>query len=110
LIANYGFVFASNDHDSYYVNLCMDINLKNPSVKTMVEFDDSDRTAVQARLKRDQLNEVLLGYLRTMLKGVFFDNAKGSKDLDKMMSASSKKILLTRPKNLFFERFIMKTY
>lgn len=76
----------------------------------MVEFDDSDRTAVQARLKRDQLNEVLLGYLRTMLKGVFFDNAKGSKDLDKMMSASSKKILLTRPKNLFFERFIMKTY
>ena len=53
LISNYGFAYADNQYDSYYVNLCMDINLKNPSVKTMVEFDDSDRTAVQARLKKD---------------------------------------------------------
>ena len=53
------------------------------------------------RLKKDQLNELLMSYLRTFLKPNFF---KGQKE------RSNNSIMLTKPVNLLFERYVMKFY
>ena len=47
---------------------------------------------------------MLLSYLRSILRKSFFDD-KGA-DFEE----AKKKVLLTRPKNLFFERYVFKFY
>lgn len=55
------------------------------------------------RLKRDQLNEMTLAYLRSVLKQSFFK-------AESMAALTGRKVLLTVPKNLSYERYVMKFY
>ena len=54
------------------------------------------------RLKKDQINDTMLGYLRMICLKTFFS--------DESSRESAKKILLTRCTNLFYERFIFRMY
>lgn len=65
---NYGFTFANNRYASYPINFRMDIDLKQPQLMHMVNFIGGDFLMQPIRFKKDQLNEMTLCYLRSVLK------------------------------------------
>ena len=98
---HYGFCFLGNRYDSFAVKMRMDIDLKEPFVPYMVDFRNEHFTQ-EVRLKCDQINELLLSYFRSVLKASFFKSSK--------FAASYKSILLTKPVNLFYERYCIQFY
>lgn len=69
----------------------------------MCDFIGSAKMLQPVRLKRDQLNEMTLAYLRSVLKQSFFK-------AESMAALTGRKVLLTVPKNLSYERYVMKFY
>jgi hypothetical protein len=68
----------------------------------MIDFSFIDPNVQRIRLKKDQLNIMVLAYLRTFLKTVFFKQEQADE--------SNSKVLLTKPVNLYFERYVFKYY
>ena len=101
LLMHYGFCFLGNRYDSYAIKMRMDIDLKDPFVPFMVDFR-GEHFAQEVRLKNEQLNELLMSYFRSVLKASFFTKQKKQTDL--------KRILLTLPVNLFYERYCIQYY
>lgn len=101
LLMHYGFCFLGNRYDSFAIKMRMDIDLKDPFVPFMVDFRNEHFTQ-EVRLKNDQINELLLSYFRSVLKASFFMKQKTQVD--------TKRILLTLPVNLYYERYCLQYY
>jgi len=101
LLLNYGFAFADNKVDSLQFGVKMDQEVQaNPFVPEMVAFHRGMELTQNIRLKTDQLNTNLITYLRYALKDDFF----------KKNPSMKKNIWITRPTNLFFERYCLSYY
>ena len=100
LLVNYGFCFPGNRYESYYVNMRLDLENGEDLLGQMIDFDRKAQNCQQIRLKKDQLNDMMLAYLRTFLKPNFF----------KKRESGNTSIMLGKPVNLVFERYVMKFY
>lgn len=98
LLLNYGFCFPDNTNDSYSVRLKMNINLQEIFIPQIVDYKGAEFTQ-EIRLKNNQLNSLLMSYWRSVCKKKFFDGQEGVR-----------KVLLTKPVNLFYERYCLIKY
>ena len=107
LLVNYGFCFPDNLYDSYVFHLKLDVNTEtdgNISVSSFVVSPvptdiEATKTLQEVRLKRKQLNFVLISYLRSTYKNQYF----------RELSAPSQ-IFITKPAHLGLELFCLKKY
>lgn len=67
LLSNYGFAFLGNRCDSYCVRMKMRLDTSDLAVQKMVDFKGKDFTE-EVRFKTNQLNELLMSYLRSSCK------------------------------------------
>lgn len=81
----------------------MDIDLKHPQLMHMVNFTGGDFVMQPIRFKKDQLNEMTLAYLRSVLKSSFFK-------AESITALAGRKVLLTLPRNLAYEKHVFKFY
>jgi len=72
LLVNYGFCFPNNRYDSYEIGVRLDVDIRDPFVPNMIDFKGTAKICQRIRFKRDQLCEMLLFYLRSVLKQSFF--------------------------------------
>ncbi len=106
LILNYGFCFPGNSYDSYEIPLRLDVPLTNEIfVPEIVDLAWKNRIGQAVRLKKDQICDVMLAFLRSCCKNPFFAEQKA-----RNLEVSKKRILLTRPTNLYYERFVFVYY
>ena len=105
LLVNYGFCFPGNKYDSYEFPLRMDMPIGDLFVPEIVDLEWTSRQSQAVRLKKDQICDVMTGFLRSTCKKSFFtlQHAKGQ-------AMFSNRILLTRPQNLKYEQFIFDYY
>ena len=76
----------------------MDIDLKALFIPHMIDFKGVDFTQ-EVRLKKNQLNQLLLAYFRSTCKTKYFEG-----------KPTGKRILISKPVNLEFERFCLQYY
>jgi len=95
---NYSFCFPDNKIDSYLIKLKLDIDLNEPFVPHMIDFKKQPLTQ-EVRLKRDKICEMLMSYLRSVLKQSFFRQVY-----------QGAKILLTKPVDLAYEKHCCNFY
>ena len=85
IICSYGFCIPDNKYDSYIFRVKLNVNLLD-DITDYSELlpdpanEDDMLCAEEIRLKFDQLNLVLLGYLRTVFKGYFQHSRNASQD------------------------------
>lgn len=101
LLMNYGFCFPDNRNDSYSLRLKMDIDLKELFIPKMVDFKGTEFTQ-EVRFKTNQFCSMLHAYLRSTCKTKFFQG--------QLQSQAFQRILLTKPVNLYYERYCAKYY
>jgi len=102
---SYGFCIPDNKYDSYIFRVKLNVNILDDitdfsEILPHPENEDDMLCAEEIRLKFDQLNLVLLGYLRTVFKGYFSHKTHFNES----------GLLLTKPKEIEFEIFIFKKY
>jgi len=83
----------------------LDCDLKEPFIPTMVDFRGIERMIQPCRFKIDQICDIMVSYLRSVCKTSFFDSRKL-----KIQRNASKKVLLTKPVNLFYEQYVFMYY
>ena len=105
LLINYGFCFADNRYESVEISLKLDVDTTDPFIPEMCYLGSSfqDDTLLKCRLKKDQLNENVLAYFRATLNQNFFKT-------EAVHALTGRDVTLTRPKNLYYERFVFKFY
>lgn len=101
LLNNYGFAYIGNRYDSYSLRMKMRLNLDELQPHKMVDFRGTDFTE-EIRLKNNQLNELMMSYLRSVLKNSYFKGNVHSQDYQS--------ILLTRPKSIAYEKHCLSLY
>ena len=69
---NYSFCFPNNVCNSYSVNMRTDLDVTDLFIPDMVDLTFEKEHAEEVRLKVDEINEVLVAYLRTACKVKFF--------------------------------------
>lgn len=101
LLINYGFCFPGNKYDSYEVAVRIRSDFdKDPNPSEIIDLNWESNSMQPIRLKKNQINEVLLGYLRATCKTSFFQS----------MGMTGKNVFMTRPVNLFYEMYIFNLY
>ena len=73
LLLNYGFCFPGNNYDSFEFPMRLDIPVGQVFVPEIVDLNWSSRMNQVVRLKKDQICEVMVGFLRSVCKKSFFD-------------------------------------
>lgn len=107
LLLNYGFCFPGNKYDSFEFPLRLDVPITATlCVSDIVDLEWQSRSIQAVRLKRDQICEVMLAFLRSACKKSFF-NINAAKPDEKQPQP---RILLTRPTNLYFEKYVFTFY
>lgn len=93
----YGFAFEDNDYESYSFNVRLDVDLKN-EFKAVKFFAPPGKVinSQVIRLKKHQLNFILIAYLRKCTSDSYFND--------------SRSILLSRPVDLNFEMSVLNHY
>lgn len=107
LLLNYGFCFPGNKYDSYELGFKLDVDIRDPFVPAMIDFKGVGKMCQRIRFKSNILNDTLMSYLRSVLKQSFFANTSNAKIRD---YGSIRRILLTRPVNLYFEKYCISYY
>ena len=79
----------------------MRLDTSDLAVQKMVDFKGKDFTE-EVRFKTNQLNHLLMSYLRSSCKAQFFQG--------KIHDPAFAQVLLTKPKNLYFERYCLQFY
>ena len=104
LLLNYGFCFPGNKYDSYEFPLRLDVPVGEVFVPEIVDLDWKSRAIQLVRVKKDQICEVMCGFLRSVCKKSFFSAHDPSEH------GPNKRILLTRPTNLMYEQYVYTYY
>ena len=65
---NYGFTIADNSYDCFELKLNLDYDVTELTAQSMIEESLHDKTV---KLKRDQINESLLSFLRIVCQKSF---------------------------------------
>lgn len=117
---SYGFCIPDNKYDSFIFRVKLNVNITAEEDHSdysllMPDPDNEDDVlcAEEIRLKFDQLNQVLLGYLRTIFRTYYqhkliSDNFSNYHQVAKENGGSG--LLLTKPKSIDYEIFIFKRY
>ena len=74
----------------------------------LVDFKMQSENVQEIRFKMNQINEVFVAYLRTVCKKSFF--ASLGAENKALGEARAKKILMTMPTNLYYERYVFTCY
>ena len=77
---NYGFCFPNNSYDSFSISMCTDFDSDKLYVPDMVDLKYLNLNSQEIRLKIDQINEVLVAYLRAACKVKFFKSSDVSNE------------------------------
>ena len=104
MLLNYGFCFPGNRYDSFEFPLRLDLGVDELFAPELVDLTWTNRMTQAVRLKKDQICEVMLGFLRSTCKKSFF---KANRDHEYQ---PGKRILLTRPVNLYYEQYCFSFY
>ena len=104
LLLNYGFCFPGNRYDSFEFPLRLDVGVEDLFAPELVDLTWTNRMAQAVRLKKDQICDVMLSFLRSTCKKSFF-KANRNKTYQ-----PGRRILLTRPVNLFYEQYCFSYY
>jgi len=104
LLLNYGFSFPGNKYDSFEFPLRLDVPVDDLFAPEIVDLEWKSRLMQPVRLKKDQICEVVVSFLRSACKKSFFITNKSAQ------LKPGKRILLTRPVNLFYERYVFSYY
>ena len=102
LLVNYGFCFENNLNDSFSTFVRTNIDLQNGpfTPENMIAPPDQEDHIQEIQLKKNQLNEILIAYLRSLKKRTFF--GKNSNYINKTS--------LCRINDLKFELHVMDGY
>lgn len=97
---SYGFCIPDNKYDSYCFRVKLNVNLLDDitdysEILPHPDNEDDMLCAEEIRLKFDQINLVLLGYLRTVFKNYYT-----------LKTHKKDGLLLTKPKDIDYEIFI----
>lgn len=106
LLVNYGFCFPGNSYDSYEFPLRLDVPTDEIFVPEIVDLSWQGKLCQAVRLKKDQICEVMVAFLRSCCKQSFFSEKRQAEADYK----SKKRILLTRPTNLYYEQYVFMYY
>ena len=102
LLLNYGFCFQNNKYDSYEIPMRLDLPFEEIVPSELVDLKFLSAQAQPIRFKNDQINEVMVGYLRSCCKKSYL-KMKGLTD-------TKKRILLTLPTLLDYEQYVFANY
>ena len=107
LLLNYGFALENNLDDSFQFQVSFDRSFSTkiyPDLMKMLDVNENTESATvqNIRLKRNQLNEMLMNYIRYCFK-------KGFR-LDMKKRNEKKMLLLSRVVHLDFEKKCLKRY
>ena len=88
----------------------MDVPIVDLFVPEIVDLEWKSNRTQAIRMKKDQINEVMIAFLRSVCKKNFFD-----RQLQKDIASGNKthynrEILLTRPSILAFELYVFDYY
>ena len=106
LLVNYGFCFQDNLYDSYKFMVKLDSNFKDMNFDNLIQKNvvyrkDNKQALQEIRLKRNQLNEIFMSVLRSILKATFCYNHP---------NVNPKTIMLTKIVNLDLEKICLEKY
>ena len=73
LLLNYGFCFPGNNYDSFEFPIRMDVPIVDLFVPEIVDLEWTSMRTQAIRMKKDQINEVMIAFLRSVCKKNFFD-------------------------------------
>lgn len=110
LLLNYGFCFPGNKYDSYEFPLRLDVPVDDLFVPEIVDLNWSSARTQSVRLKKDQINEVMIAFLRSICKKGFFARQTKQDLLTGVKTHFSRRILLTRPSILTYELYVFDYY
>ena len=85
----------------------MDVPIVDLFTPELVDIEWRSRHSVPVRLKKNQICEVLISYLRTFCKKSFFAEQMSR---DPEWQGPQKRLLITRPTNLKYELYCFKYY
>ena len=109
---NYGFCYADNVFDSYEFPVRVGVPIEKifqPAL--LIDLEWTAPNCHLIRLKRDQICDVLLGFLRANCKARFLMRQhKVAKGGETSKAKFSRRVLLTRPTNLPYELMVMTYY
>ena len=79
LLVNYGFCFQDNLYDSFKFMVRLDVDFKDlqaPNVDKLIANNiiyrkDNTKSMQEIRLKRNQLNDIFMSVLRSVMKSTF---------------------------------------
>ena len=109
MLLNYGFCFPDNKYDSYAINMRIDVSDENEIfAPSLVDFKMQNENVQEIRFKTNQINEVFVAYLRTICKKSFF--ASLGEENKALGEQRAKKILMTMPTNLYYEKYVFTCY
>ena len=86
-----------NKYDSCKLELRLDFDIYDPKVEDMIESTEDAKNLQRIKLKENQFNYLLMGYLRSALREDFITG--------KDMRATD--LLVTEPKILDFEKICL---
>ena len=105
LLINYGFCFPNNLYDSFTFHVKMDLEITKDKplvVSQMFAYSRYAKGKVQEiKLKSNQVNEVLMSYMRIMNKEEYFNINRGVK---------GRGILISQPVDLDYEVHCLEKY
>jgi hypothetical protein len=71
LLLHYDFCFEDNKYDSFLLELRLDFDLYDPKVDDMIEPGEDLKMIQRFKLKENQYNYLLMGYLRSAYREDF---------------------------------------
>ena len=71
LLINYGFCFPDNKYDSYELPMRVDLPFNDVNPAELIDFKHEHDQVQPIRFKIDQINETMVGYLRSCCKTSF---------------------------------------
>lgn len=111
LLINYGFCFPNNLYDSFEFHLRLDVPIVDKFVPELIDLECKMKKIQKIRLKRDQICEVLLSFLRSFCKKSFLVlQIKKDAKAGNLKSDYTRRVLITRPTILAFEQYVMTFY
>ena len=109
LLVNYGFCFQDNLYDSFKFMVRLDVDFKDLQAPNVDKFitkntmyrKDNTKSMQEIRLKRNQLNDIFMSVLRSVMKATFCHNHP---------KVNPKSIMLTKIVNLDLEKVCLDKY
>ena len=112
LLLDYGFVYPDNNYDTFNFQMRLDSSIEDLSLPGMIDYTCEAKSCQPIYLKRHQINQALLAYLRSIYKQVYYQKDDEFRPKHNAMQNLflMKDVPVAIPSDLYYEKFVVDKY